>query len=192
VDIVIEPSPAWAAPAAPWADQLTAAWAGQPAAAPAARPAELVAAVAAGAAGWRPLDGAGPHAGGWSLTLLRTATVEVALIGWAPGQATRAHDHGGAAGAWAVLAGELVEDHFADLSWSARPRRTRVGPGVVVDSDPERVHVVANPGPEVAVVVQARTPSLRAVRQPLVGAASILAEAAPWLAAAVPAPVRAR
>jgi hypothetical protein len=141
--------------------------------------ADLVAGIAADPGRWRPLVQP-DRPGGWWVPLPRTAGIEVALVGWAPGQATTAHDHGGAAGAWAVLEGELVEDHFHDLSWSARPRRTRVGPGRTVESGPDHVHVVANPGPGWALTIQAHTPHRRAARLPLVGAASILAEAAPW------------
>jgi len=145
--------------------------------------AELAALVSGIAAdgGWRRLLPGAERAAGWTLPLLRGAGVEVALVSWAPGQATRAHDHGGALGAWVVLDGELVEDHFDDLSWHARPRRTRVAPGVAVESGAERVHVVANPGPGPALTLQASTGGSRPARLPLVGAASIIAEAAPWL-----------
>ena len=153
-----------------------------PASLPAPTSAELAALVGGIAAdgGWRELLPADAQAAGWSLPLLRTAAVDVALVSWAPGQATRAHDHGGAVGAWVVLDGELVEDHFEDLSWDARPRRTRVAAGIPVESGAERVHVVANPGLGPVLTIQARTVGSRPARLPLVGAASILAEAAPW------------
>jgi hypothetical protein len=142
--------------------------------------AALVSGIAADG-GWRQLLGAAEPGDAWAVPLLRGDSVEVALVSWAPGQSTRAHDHGGALGAWVVLDGELVEDHFDDLSWHARPRRARVGPGVPVESGADRVHVVANPGPGPALTLQAHTGGNRPARLPLVGAASIIAEAAPWL-----------
>jgi hypothetical protein len=42
--------------------------------------------------------------------LYKTDTFEIALFGWAEGQDTRFHDHGGASGAAFVCSGMLVED----------------------------------------------------------------------------------
>src|SRR5579859_6557252 len=57
----------------------------------------------------------------WYRSLLASTALEVWLIGWAPGQATRIHDHGGALGALAVTAGELVEEVYASPD-HPRPR----------------------------------------------------------------------
>jgi hypothetical protein len=45
----------------------------------------------------------------WYLRLALTDRVEVWLLTWTPGQGTRPHDHGGASGAYTVMAGELTE-----------------------------------------------------------------------------------
>jgi hypothetical protein len=41
----------------------------------------------------------------WYGRLLLTSRIEIWLIGWSAGQGTRMHDHGGAHGAFAVVAG---------------------------------------------------------------------------------------
>src|SRR5687768_8895612 len=86
VDLLTEPAPAPFAPA--------------PAPGTAADLAELVAGIAADPGRWRHLAPAGD---GWSVHLPHTGTVEVTLVAWAPGESTRAHDHGGASSAWAVV-----------------------------------------------------------------------------------------
>jgi predicted metal-dependent enzyme (double-stranded beta helix superfamily) len=135
---------------------------------------------------WRPLLADPPAAPdpepgvAWTVPIVTTGQLVVKLVGWLPGRSTRAHDHGGVAGAWTVVEGELVEDHVAEDAWWARPARRRVGPGTSVLMEPDRVHVVANPGREVAVSIHASAPKRRPARYPAVGVASILAEAAPW------------
>jgi hypothetical protein len=47
----------------------------------------------------------------WWARLALTAGVELWLLSWLPGQGTGPHDHGGAAGAFTVLLGELAEDY---------------------------------------------------------------------------------
>jgi predicted metal-dependent enzyme (double-stranded beta helix superfamily) len=78
------------------------------------------------------------------------------LLGWAPGQHTEIHDHGGALGAFAVADGELAEELFGS-DWLPRairrhraPRTTVLGPAVV--------HRVGAPGPHTAVSVHAYSP----------------------------------
>lgn len=51
------------------------------------------------------------HAKRWWARLAVTEGVELWLLSWLPGQHTGAHDHGGAAGAFTVLLGELAEDY---------------------------------------------------------------------------------
>ena len=93
----------------------------------------------------------------WYLRLALTGQVEVWLIGWAPGQGTRPHDHGGASGAYTVLDGALAET----LRDGAAPlRREVVGPSRSSRFGPERLHVVANPGPADATSVHAYSPPL--------------------------------
>ena len=55
----------------------------------------------------------------WHLRLALTEEVEVWLLTWTPWQGTEQHDHGGAAGAYTVLHGELTE------TWTDRRGRTK-------------------------------------------------------------------
>jgi len=62
----------------------------------------------------------------WHLRLALTEEVEVWLLTWMPWQGTGEHDHGGAAGAYTVLHGELTETW---LDHRGRGRRTVRPPG---------------------------------------------------------------
>ena len=93
----------------------------------------------------------------WYLRLALTEQVEVWLLTWTPGQATRPHDHGGAAGSYTVLDGVLTEtwrDGAGPTHRAVRPHRT----GSAFGSD--RVHVVANQGSRNATSVHAYSPPL--------------------------------
>ena len=91
----------------------------------------------------------------WRLALAVTDEVEVWLLTWAPGQGTGSHDHGGAAGAYTVLHGELTE------TWPDRRGRTKraVRPaGSSASYGPDRDHVVQNRGTMEAISVHAYSP----------------------------------
>ena len=93
----------------------------------------------------------------WYLRLALTEHVEVWLLTWTPGQATRPHDHGGASGSYTVLDGVLTE------SWRDGPGATHraVRPhGTGSAFGPDRVHVVANRGSRNATSVHAYSPPL--------------------------------
>lgn len=93
----------------------------------------------------------------WYLRLALTEHVEVWLLTWTPGQATRPHDHGGAAGSYTVLDGVLTEtwrDGPGPTHRAVRPHRTGAAFG------PDRVHVVANQGSRNATSVHAYSPPL--------------------------------
>ena len=101
---------------------------------------------------WRPLVGHDPSRR-WFERLLLTSTLEVWLIGWAPGQETGVHDHGGASGGMTVAEGALVEEIF-DLAGPgkgpgeprlhalASGRRVTHEPGIPVGFPEARVHRV--------------------------------------------------
>ena len=93
----------------------------------------------------------------WYLRLALTEQVEVWLLTWTPGQATRPHDHGGAAGSYTVLDGVLTE------TWRDgpdRPTAPSVHTGPARPSVRDRVHVVANQGSRNATSVHAYSPPL--------------------------------
>jgi rhodanese-related sulfurtransferase len=76
---------------------------------------------------WRPFLNHDP-ASRWHVRLTRDAEHEVWLLGWTAEQGVEMHDHGGSAGAFMVVQGQLVEDHVDDLLTSARARLKRVDP----------------------------------------------------------------
>ena len=92
----------------------------------------------------------------WHLRLALTEEVEVWLLTWTPWQATEQHDHGGAAGAYTMLHGELSEawkDRRGRIKRSVR----RAGSSASFGAD--RVHRVQNRGTLEAISVHAYTPA---------------------------------
>lgn len=94
----------------------------------------------------------------WHVRLHRDDDVDVWLISWTEDQGTQLHDHGGSAGAFTVVSGELSEtiwtpgvQHFAE-----NPRRQ--GDSVVFGE--HYVHDVRNALPGTAVSVHAYSPPL--------------------------------
>src|SRR6201999_3422576 len=71
-------------------------------------PISLAMALAAHPERWRPLVDYRSDTR-WYRLLERTSRHEVWLLSWLPGQGTALHDHGPAAGAFAVAAGALTE-----------------------------------------------------------------------------------
>ncbi|WBB62233.1 cysteine dioxygenase family protein [Streptomyces sp. WMMC500] len=86
---------------------------------------------------------------------------EVWLLTWLPGQGTEIHDHGGAAGAFTVVAGVLTERTFPALRGAPRARELTAGGLRAFGS--RYVHEVANAGTAPAVSIHAYTPALSAM-----------------------------
>lgn len=93
----------------------------------------------------------------WYLRLALTDQVEVWLLTWTPGQATRPHDHGGASGAYTVLDGQLTET-WRDGPVRSRRATRRHGRGSAFG--PDRVHTVRSTGGLDAISVHAYSPPL--------------------------------
>lgn len=107
----------------------------------------------------------------WHQRLYRDRRVDLWLISWLPSQGTQLHDHGGSAGAYTVLAGELAEAIYQpgapSRGWS-RPvaetgsalieRRRPSGSGVGFGA--HYVHDVRNLSASPAVSVHAYSPPL--------------------------------
>jgi rhodanese-related sulfurtransferase/mannose-6-phosphate isomerase-like protein (cupin superfamily) len=89
----------------------------------------------------------------WYERLERTADHEVWAISWMPGQATGFHDHGGSAGAFAVVFGTLDEQRVG-----ARPQP--VAAGQVCAFGAHDVHDVRNTSTTPAVSIHAYSPPL--------------------------------
>lgn len=86
---------------------------------------------------------------------------EAWLLTWLPGQGTDLHDHGGASGAFTVLAGTVAEDVVAPsglstLDWQA---------GAMRQFGPHHVHRVHNRGDSPAVTLHVYAPGLTAMSQ---------------------------
>jgi predicted metal-dependent enzyme (double-stranded beta helix superfamily) len=96
----------------------------------------------------------------WHQRLYRDQRLDIWLISWLPSQGTQLHDHGGSAGAFEVLTGQLSEAVFrrdpvrGSLTEYRRPAGTGVGFG------PRYVHDVRNLDDLPAVSVHAYSPPL--------------------------------
>ncbi|MGY1824326.1 cysteine dioxygenase [Geodermatophilus sp. SYSU D00079] len=82
------------------------------------------------------------------------AAAQVWLLTWLPGQGTGLHDHGGSAGAFAVVRGTLDEEV------GALPDATRLSAGRVRPFGAHHVHRVTNTGTEPALSVHVYSPRL--------------------------------
>jgi predicted metal-dependent enzyme (double-stranded beta helix superfamily) len=88
------------------------------------------------------------------------ASHELWLLTWLPGQGTEIHGHGGAAGAFAVVAGELTERSFSPglRPTGADPRL--LTSGAVRSFGPRHIHDVVNRGGVPAASIHAYSPAL--------------------------------
>jgi predicted metal-dependent enzyme (double-stranded beta helix superfamily) len=110
---------------------------------------------------------------------------EVWVISWLPGQATGFHDHGGSAGAFAVVWGTLVERRVAGGALGGQVVARPVGARGSRAFGPRYIHDVRNAAPSmVAVSVHAYSPPLpRMTRYELTPAGLVLRDtvsAAAW------------
>jgi predicted metal-dependent enzyme (double-stranded beta helix superfamily) len=122
----------------------------------------LVRATARQGGAWRPIVRFTPDQR-WFHRLALTADYEIWLLTWLPGQRTGFHDHGNAAGAFAVAQGELRETLAAPGSRRIR-RRTAVT-GSVTSFGGRHLHDVGNVAADPAVSVHAYSPPLSAMRR---------------------------
>ena len=84
-------------------------------------------------------------------------------MSWLPGQGTGFHDHGLAAGAFAVARGQLRESTVP--AGHVRVRERTVVAGGIRSFGPRYVHDVSNTSAEPAVTVHAYSPPLTAMRR---------------------------
>jgi len=135
-----------------------------------ARLGEIAAAVAAQPDNWSGLvrfdDGRR-----WYQRLELAHDHEVWLLSWLPGQGTGFHDHGAAAGAFAVAEGQVLERTVGAGSGQAAargpvlPRHQAVHQGGVRSFGPRYVHDVVNASGDPAITVHAYSPPLTVMRR---------------------------
>jgi len=98
----------------------------------------------------------------WWTRLALTPGVEVWLLSWLPGQGTEPHDHGGAAGSFAMLTGTLSETY----RYPGRPvRHVDRSVGTAIGFGPGHAHVLRNSSEAPAVSVHAYSPPLVPTRE---------------------------
>lgn len=102
------------------------------------------------------------HARRWWARLALTSGVELWLLSWLPGQSTGPHDHGGAAGSFTVLLGELAESYRYPAG-PIRAQRHTVGSAIGFGAG--RAHELSNDTPEPAASVHAYSPPLVPTRK---------------------------
>jgi quercetin dioxygenase-like cupin family protein len=109
----------------------------------------------------------------WYARLAVTDDHEVWLLTWLPGQATDLHDHGGSAGAFTVLEGEVIEQ-LVDAEGNLD--NTAYGAGAGHQFGPHHVHRIVNIGNRPAVTVHAYGPALRSMTRYRLQAGELVAE----------------
>jgi predicted metal-dependent enzyme (double-stranded beta helix superfamily) len=108
----------------------------------------------------------------WYRRLLRGDEYEVWLLSWLPGQQTGFHDHGAAAGAFAVASGCLRER--AAPGGRPEPSGRTLAAGAMRSFGPAYVHDVRNESAQPAVSIHAYSPPLTSMRRFEVTAAGLL------------------
>ena len=103
------------------------------------------------------------------------AAAQVWLLSWLPGQGTPLHDHGGSAGAFAVVDGALTELTVSDRGdGGVRDAEARLTAGRVRPFGPHHVHQVTNTGAVPAVSVHVYTPRLTVMNTYRIAACGLL------------------
>jgi mannose-6-phosphate isomerase-like protein (cupin superfamily) len=100
-------------------------------------------------------------AGRWYARLDTGTDHETWLITWLPGQHTELHDHGGSAGAFVVVSGELTEQTLADGRGGSGLTDSVFHAGAGRRFGARHVHRVGNCGRVPAVSVHSYGPALR-------------------------------
>ncbi|HEX5586413.1 MAG TPA: cysteine dioxygenase [Acidimicrobiia bacterium] len=95
----------------------------------------------------------------WHLRLSTNLRFDIWLIGWHGHQGVDLHDHGGSAGAFTVIDGELLET-ARDAGGTGELHETRLTVGSARSFGSGHVHWVVNPTPEIATSVHVYSPPL--------------------------------
>lgn len=97
----------------------------------------------------------------WHVRLFKDDRVDVWLISWTTEQATQMHDHGGSAGAFTVVSGELSEAVWDPTVGGVIERTVAANDAVAFGTS--YVHDVRNVATETAVSVHVYSPPLSAM-----------------------------
>jgi predicted metal-dependent enzyme (double-stranded beta helix superfamily) len=125
--------------------------------------ADVVRRLAASPADWLGRVRLNPE-GRWYERIQLDDSHEAWVISWLPGQATGFHDHGGSAGAFAVVWGTLVERRVVGARATGQVLAKPVGAGGARAFGPRYIHDVRNAAAaSVAVSVHAYSPPLPAM-----------------------------
>jgi Cysteine dioxygenase type I len=95
----------------------------------------------------------------WHLRLSSNPRFDIWLIGWHAHQGVDLHDHGGSAGAFTVVQGELLET-ASEADGSGALHETRLTVGSARSFGAGHVHWVVNPTAEIATSVHVYSPPL--------------------------------
>jgi Cysteine dioxygenase type I len=99
----------------------------------------------------------------WHRRIYRDWRVDVWLISWMPSQGTQLHDHGGSAGAFTVVRGQLTESRITRAARGAVLRDRTLAAGRSVGFDARYVHDVRNIASTAALSVHAYSPALESM-----------------------------
>jgi predicted metal-dependent enzyme (double-stranded beta helix superfamily) len=109
----------------------------------------------------------------WYHRLARNSEHEVWLLTWLPGQSTDLHDHGGSAGAFHVVTGELTEDTVAETSGAARMTVRSLDEGLGRRFGPRHIHRITNRSDRPAISVHVYGPALSTMTRYQIGTAGL-------------------
>ena len=107
----------------------------------------------------------------WYRRLVRDRDYEIWLLSWLPGQRTDFHDHGGSAGGFTVVRGELREH---TVSGTGQAAAAVLAAGGVRAFGPRHVHDVENAASIPAVSIHAYSPPLAEMRRYQLGPAGLV------------------
>lgn len=94
----------------------------------------------------------------WAGLLERTATHEAWLLSWLPGQQTELHDHGGAAGAFTLVSGNVTERVVRTTGAGPVEEWHSLETGQSRVFGPDHVHQVINDSPDPAITIHVYRP----------------------------------
>ena len=116
----------------------------------------------------------------WHVRIHADDRVDVWLISWTTAQGTELHDHGGSAGAFTVVQGELTESVWSGPRGGGSLADVTRGEGETVVFGTRYVHDVVNRAAGTAVSVHAYSPPLRLMHYYDVDGDRLVARASSW------------